>query len=253
MLPQFSPKKKRDFPVKIFIAAALANLFLAALLIIFFRASIASIKESAESRSPLSSPYYQNMTSGDPLVTKVPGLSDFITRPLDGTGDPSAGAENAPVVIALFSDFKCSSCRIGMEASLKAVKEFPEQIKFIWKDFPEADLSSPTWKAALAGRCAAEQNDFFGFASALYSENAPWSDNVFFALAGRIGLNEKNFKDCYLSYEKNKFITDNLTEASALGISGVPAVYVNEKKLTGEISEKTLLEAVKEELKNNNQ
>ncbi|MFA6106931.1 MAG: thioredoxin domain-containing protein [Patescibacteria group bacterium] len=249
MIPRFPKRKKTEFPVKIFIAAALANLFLAALLIIFFRALIAPADKAADERLSLSAFNNQNFSSGDPLLTKIPGLSDLITRPLANSGDPSAGAEGAPVVIALFSDFQCSQCFADLQASLKAVNEFPEKVKFIWKDFPEADIDSPTWKAALAGRCAAEQGDFFGYALALYSENAPWDDNLFSALAGRIGFNERKFKDCFLGREKTKFIIDNLTEAEALGISGVPTVYINNKKLTGEVRYENLKEAVEEELK----
>ncbi|MFA6393917.1 MAG: thioredoxin domain-containing protein [Patescibacteria group bacterium] len=247
MLPQFSLKKKRDFPVKIFIATALANLLLATLLIIFFKAFIMSTKKSA-GRSPSVASYSEDIKSGDPLLTMIPGLNDLITQPLVGSDDPSAGVVDAPIVIALFSDFQCSKCLKSMEASLKAVKEYPKKVKFVWKDFPEASIDSPTWKAALAGRCAAEQGDFFGYASALYSEKVPWEDSLFYALAGRIGLNEKNFKGCYLGREKSKFIVDNLTEAEALGISGVPAVYVNEKKITGEVRYEDLKMAIEEEL-----
>jgi len=250
MIPRFSKRKKAEFPVKIFIAAALANLFLAALLIIFFRVLVAPMDESASGQLSLSAPNSRNSGFGDPLTTKIPSLSDLITRPLADSGDPSAGAGDAAVVIALFSDFQCSSCLSIMSASLKTAEEYPGKVKFIWKDFPEANIDSPSWKAALAGRCAAEQGDFFGYASALYSESAPWDDNLFSALAGRIGFNEKKFKDCFLGREKTKFIIDDLTEAEALGISGVPTVYINDKKLTGEVSEAGLKQAVEEELKN---
>jgi protein-disulfide isomerase len=44
------------------------------------------------------------------------------------------------------------------------------------------------------------------------------------------------FRDCFKNQKTRNLIIDNMTEAEALGIDGIPFMYVNDQQLVGELN-----------------
>jgi len=56
---------------------------------------------------------------------------------VDPAGDPSLGPADAPITIVEFSDFNCPHCqRWHREVSQELLSAYPDQIQFVYKDFP---------------------------------------------------------------------------------------------------------------------
>lgn len=233
MLSKFFKNSKNHLPIKLFVIAALGNFILVMFALFLF---IAASADPAENKNNTDLVYFNKRPeSGDPLMTRVPNFKDYIARPIINSSDPILGKSEVPFTIAQFSDFKCPACASNMENIKKLASRYPDRVRFIWKDFPQSDLNSDTWKAALAGRCGADQGKFWEYEKLIFENNSNLSDQALVELAGRAGMDTDEFKKCYGGYVNNKLLIDNLIEAEALGISGVPTVYVNDKALTGEL------------------
>lgn len=239
-------KNKKKFPTALFITASLASL---ALLPVFFRAFQSALSSSGSDNQTYVIAGSRQPADSDPLITKVPGPKDAIKAPVVTQNDPSLGPADAPVSLVIFSDFQCDYCQ-KQETVLKQLQEqYGDKIRIVWKDYPENDLNSVSFKASLAGRCAQEQGKFWPYHDLLYRAKDLRPDR-FSALAAGLGMDQARFERCLSDNDgrnRNKIMNDIL-EADALDITGVPFIYVNDQELMGQTSLQELKDLIDKEL-----
>lgn len=158
------------------------------------------------------------------------------------------GAENAPVVIVEFSDFTCSFCQLEETRLKQIINLYKDKIRLIWKDYPENDTNSISYEAAKAARCASKQNNFWPYHDLLFLNSKKLNQTKFIELAKELNLDEEKFKECLVSKEINDYIKQNVNEADALEITGVPFIYVNDQEVMGEVNLEELKKMVELEL-----
>lgn len=146
--------------------------------------------------------------------------------------DPYLGPEDAPVVIIEFSDFNCGYCRKWYQESLqKIMDQYPDQIRFVYRDYPLLAESSLT--AAQAAQCAHEQGAFWEFHNALFDREEPRTLETYLLFAEEFDLNVQDFQECYDSERTMEEIENDATFAASLGIRGTPTFFVNGIPLVG--------------------
>jgi len=233
--------KKDNSPAKKFIFLSLTILLLF-MLAVFFILPLAFPNKpnglSENNSEETEKTFYLNKqyNEGDPLLTTVPSLEDMITGPIITDIDPSLGKKNAAVIITIYTDFTCRYCGETIANAFKLQKEFPDKIRIIHKDFPSADKTFKSYQAALACRCAQAQGKFWEMSELLYKNYNNLSQVLFNSLAKNLKLNEAQFKECLDAEAAANLVDDNIKEANALRLSGVPTVYINGQELMGEIS-----------------
>jgi len=237
--------KSENFITVFFIVCSLGAFVLASvfyfLFIVWAKPAVAPVKEAvAENR----------FASPDPLITKIPNLKDVIKRPLLTEVDPYYGSIKSPVQIVIFSDFTCQFC-LKEEKIINDIFEAysEEHILVIRKDYPDGSESSPAWQAAIAGRCADEQDSFWPMHDELFNAGLI-NETVILAAAEKINLNQIYFKNCLTKDRTKQLIRDNIEEANTLDINGVPFIFVNDQEFMGETTFEELKTAVDRELIN---
>ena len=190
----------------------------------------------------------ENYRDNDSLITKRPNLRDMLAGPIISAQDPSIGDKSAPVVIVVFSDFECGFCHRQEENLIKLVKEYKDKIRLVWKDYPLADKNSISFKAALAARCAQKQGEFWPYHDLIFADNNDLNKDEFLKIAGSLNLDIQAFKDCLVGGLPQELILDNIKEANALDINGVPFVYINDQEIMGEAGYDDLKKIIDKEL-----
>lgn len=132
---------------------------------------------------------------GDPLITKVPTLEDYIDEPIVSAADPSIGTDNGKVTVIQFSDFDCKFCQKQENVLKLAQQQFGDKVKFIWKDYPDSDKNSISYQAAIAARCAQMQDKFWQYHDELY-RSRKMSADVFLQIADSLKMNRRQFENC---------------------------------------------------------
>lgn len=244
--------KKIKFSISLFVIASLASLILLSLFFFFLRIKINSFIIKSENKSD--SVYYLNKdyNDGDPLITKIPSLSDILSGPIISELDPSIGNPNSSVAIIYFSDYECDYCH-EQEAVLKNILEkYEDKIRIIWKDYPESNIS---FLSSVAARCAFEQGRFIEYHDLLYErdlynigDNESENKKFFVDLAGEVGLKKNIFKECLDDKEIFQQIFNNILEAQALDIGGIPFIYINDQEIMGASSEEEIIKIIDIEL-----
>jgi len=157
---------------------------------------------------------------------------------LDLKNAPSVGSPAAPVTVVEFADFECPVCRQLHEQLRTLLPNYP-QVKFYFKDFPIEQIHPWAKTAAVAGRCAYQQNpksfwklyDAFYDGQELISAANVWVKAVDFA--GQAGLDEAAFKSCLASPEAAAAIDASVTNAKTLEVTSTPTVFVNGRRVVG--------------------
>src|SRR5207237_4004162 len=111
-------------------------------------------------------------------------------------GFPTRGAAAAPVTIIEFSDFECPYCG-GLFPTLKQVeKNYPQQVRIVYRQFPLANIHPHAQKAAEASLCANEQQKFWEFHDSMFGNQSELSVADLKQRAVDLKLNTQTFNQC---------------------------------------------------------
>jgi protein-disulfide isomerase len=166
----------------------------------------------------------------DPLAETVAQIQSKSAAVL---GDP-----NAPITLVEFADFECPVCRSLHDALRGMLPNYP-QVKVVFKDFPIENLHPWARTAALAGRCAYQQDPrafwklydlFYDNQDVISAENA-WSKvNEYASLSG---LNPETFKSCMTGPQAAAEVDASVANARQLDVRSTPTIFVNGRRLVG--------------------
>ena len=170
---------------------------------------------------------------------------DFIL-PINISGSPFLGKENAPVTIVEFSDFECPYCSETVPLLEEALKKNPDTVKLVFKNMP---LNAHRYAelAARAALAAKEQGKFWEFHNELFSTpklNAQTID----AIAVKLKLDIARFKQDIVSPKIQQEILQDLKDAETAGVTGTPALFINGRALRNR-SLPVIQELIDDELK----
>jgi len=156
---------------------------------------------------------------------------------------PSMGTPDAPVVLVFFSDFQCPFCK--EEAKMlrqNLLSAYPKQVRLYFKDFPLQQIHPWAKMASLAGRCIFRQNPtafweyydwIFEHQQEITLENLK-SKVLEFAQAKQI--DSLQLSRCLDTRATEAEVDKNIAEARALQILSIPTIFVNGRRLTGQVT-----------------
>ena len=171
-------------------------------------------------------------------------LAIALGLPMDVPVDNGAftfGDPNAPITIVEYTDYQCPFCTQHFEQTLPALMEnFVDtgKVYYVVKDFPLTSIHPQAVMAAVAARCANEQDAFAQMHDALFARQSEWSNNanaadVFTGYATEFGLDTDLFTVCLQSSEMETAVLDNMNEGRGFGVNGTPAFFINGTLVSG--------------------
>jgi len=158
----------------------------------------------------------------------------------EALSEMSMGPDNAPVTMIEYSSLGCPHCAAFHRDTLpKIKKEYIDtgKVKLVFKDFP-LSFHEQAMPAALAAECAGEQGNYWEMHDKLFGEQSRWVDNpkaddVLKQFADELGLDTKQFNECYDSRKYEDEINADMQEGIAAGVQGTPAFFINGQFISG--------------------
>lgn len=167
----------------------------------------------------------------------IPQQSPAQTAPKALLDEPAQGADDAPVTIIEFADFRCGFCLRHFTQTLPILKEeYIEmgKVRYVYRNFPILGVQS-RW-AALAAECAHEQGRFWEYHDKLFAlaqQGQEFVRSRLKSVAAELGLDSAQFDSCL---DSSKYL-DEVQEDFALGqnegVTGTPAFLINGELLIG--------------------
>jgi len=200
---------------------------------------------AVEVKSPDGSDTVKMFLSADGRYLIRGEVNDLTTDPLadniakfDLKGAPVLGDPKAPISIVEYGDFECPVCRNFHDAVRGLLPKYP-QVKLVFKDFPLDVIHPWARTAALAGRCAYQQDPkaFWKLYDLIYDNqdliSASNAYDKMLDLAGRAGLNTDTFKSCLSGSQAAAEVDASLANGKLLDVRSTPTVFVNGRRLGG--------------------
>ncbi len=166
--------------------------------------------------------------------------------------NPTIGPEDAPITIIEFSEYQCPYCEQNVEPMKQILEKYPDDIRFIFRDFP-LDFHANARPAAYSAEAAGKQGKYFEYHDLLFEMQEDWSElndatSKFIEYAKILELDIDKFKKDINSKGIKDNVDEDLKYGQSLGITGTPTIYINNNQLVGVQTFEALEEAVLEHL-----
>jgi protein-disulfide isomerase len=170
----------------------------------------------------------------DTLIKIGKSVDDFEVKSIataPGTR-PTRGPNNAKVTLQLFSDFQCPFCKRLEPTIEELVKEFPTELKIVWRHLPlpfheHAMLAAEASEAVFAQKGS---KGFWQFHDGVFS-NQEQDDGLsrenLERIAQGIGVDMTRFRSELDEGTYRKIVESDVEVSKAADISGTPASVIN--------------------------
>lgn len=164
-------------------------------------------------------------------------------RPLEN--GKAVGNPNAKVMIEVYEDFQCPSCKEYVNSVEKQLTESTYisdgQVYYVFRQYPFIDSNSVTkesHQAANASMCALEQERFWDYHDILFANQGTvenggsFNDKRLQAFAESLGLDMTAFNACFGADKYSADIEADFQKGETAGVTGTPTVFLNGTKVS---------------------
>jgi protein-disulfide isomerase len=169
---------------------------------------------------------------------------------IDVQNRPIRGNPNAPVTVITFDDLECPYCaRMHMQLFPQTMALYGDNVRFIYKDYPLAEIHPWAIHAAVDANCLAAQNSdsFWKYVDYVHAHpeemssedhNVHYSFSALDRIARQMGtlakMDEPALDACLTKQDETK-VRKSMAEGEALNLEGAPAVFVNGQLINGAV------------------
>ena len=142
------------------------------------------------------------------------------------------GAENGKVTIIKFSDYQCPFCAQSNPLIKQVLEAYPNEVKFVYKQFPLTSIHPNAMPAATAVLAAKKQGKYWEMHDILFENYRNLGPDQLEVYAKQVpGLDVEKWKVDMKDPEIAKQIQVEIDEAKAAGVTGTPTFFVNGKRV----------------------
>lgn len=205
------------------------------------------IAAAAPTQQAAAAPTDTNPTAEDPTAAAP-------TQPVkavDEKVDHIRGNKNAKVTLIEYADFECPYCSKHAATLDQILKDYPNDVRLVFRNFPLLSLHEEAEKAAEAAECAGVQGKYWEMHDEIFKANTAGTMSVdqWKKVAASLKLDTAKFNTCLDSGETAARVSQDETDGMAAGVQGTPATFVNGQLVEGAVPIASLKSLIDAELK----
>ena len=172
-----------------------------------------------------------------PTTRSAPATSDAssaLDRPTATFINPARGPREAPVTVVTFGDYQCLACSDQEKTLTDLSEKYGDRLRVVWKDLPNTALHPQSLDAALAARCAGEQDMFWPYHDQLFARQSELTQSgIYERVAQQLNLDGTTFETCLKDQRTKPLISKDIEEAIALGLDATPFTFIGTQRFSG--------------------
>ena len=158
--------------------------------------------------------------------------------------DHIQGAKNAPVTLVEYGDYECPVCGAAYPIVKDIQKIMGDKMRFVFRNFPLAQMHPHAVGAAEAAESANAQGKFWQMHDMLFENQGNLTEKDLLGYGEKLGLDANQFAtDLQTAAYKDKIQSD-LESGAESGVNGTPTFFINGTRFDGEWKNGKLLEAL---------
>jgi formate-nitrite transporter family protein len=160
--------------------------------------------------------------------------------------DHVLGPADAPVTLLEYGDYECPFCRGAFRDVHRLLDRYPGRIRFVFRNFPLAQVHPHAEMAAEAAEAAAAQGKFWEMYELLLQDTSALDLDSLLTYAERLGLDVARFRNEVMGNVYTERISRDIDEGIRNGVNQTPKFYVNGRRIDGKFPMEGLVEAVRD-------
>ena len=164
-----------------------------------------------------------------PRQTQEPEVPGLIGSTIPVQDEPWMGSPNARVTIVEISDYHCPFCKRHTQQVFPQISaEYVQsgKARYVFVDYPIAQLHPNAARSHEAAACAAEQGKFWQMHASIFGSPPAKEDSVLTAQAQKVGLDTAKFTACLTSGRYKDAVKESASRIEKMGIAGTPMTVI---------------------------
>lgn len=175
-------------------------------------------------------------------------LSAEVMAKIAGSGQPSAGPEDAKVTVVEFSDFQCPYCSKTAKTLDRVKTEYKDKpVRLVFRQFP-LNFHKDAHLAAQAALEAHKQGKFWPFHDKLFENQRNLKRGDLEKFAKEVGLDVAAFKAALDGSTYKAAVDADMELGKEVQVTGTPTVFVNGKRIANPSVYENVSKAIDEAL-----
>src|SRR5215213_6610709 len=128
------------------------------------------------------------------------------------------GQADAPVTLLMYGDYEDEATARANEAVKKLIDEFPDELRFTYRHFPQTQIHQRAMKAAEASLAAAQEGKFWEMHNRLFERRKHLGTISLKEYAREVGVVNKKFLDELVNSKYSWNVREDQLEAWDKGV-----------------------------------
>jgi protein-disulfide isomerase len=165
-------------------------------------------------------------------------------RPDVSTSDHRAGPDDAPVTLVEYGDYECPYCGQAYPIVKQVRTALGRQLRFVFRNFPLAEVHPHALHAAETAEAAASQRKFWEMHDMLFEHQRALDDTHLLQYAKQLGLDVERVRRELEAGTDIDGIEADFRSGVRSGVNGTPTFFVNGLRLEGPWNFEGLMDAI---------
>jgi protein-disulfide isomerase len=159
-------------------------------------------------------------------------------------GDYTQGPATAPVTLVEYGDFECPYCGQAYPMVKALRQRLGNQLRFVWRNFPLAQVHRHAQLAAEAAEAAGAQRAFWGMHDFLFENQDTLGASLYLRAAKTLRLDVDRFRHDLLDHTYAGRVREDFLSGARSGASGTPTFFINGRRYDGSLDIESLAAAI---------
>jgi len=155
--------------------------------------------------------------------------------------DHAIGLPTASVTIVEYGDYECPDCLNAVGIIEEVRQSLGDQLRFIFRHFPQSSVHPHASAAAEAAEAAADQGKFWEMHRALFQHQKELVEIDFSHLALTLGLEIYKFEISRSLQQHHRRIRTDFEGGLRSGVTKTPTFFVNGRRYDGPIDARSII------------
>ncbi|HEY8927028.1 MAG TPA: thioredoxin domain-containing protein [Polyangia bacterium] len=155
------------------------------------------------------------------------------------------GPADAPLTLLEYGDFECPFCGQAFHELERLERTVGDQVRFVFRHFPLAQLHPHARMAAEAAEAAGAQGKFWEMHDTLFTNQQALDPSDLLTYADDIGLDRPRFSRDLQEHRFAPKVRRDFMQGVRSGVNGTPTIFVNGERWNGHFTAAALLTAIR--------
>ena len=158
--------------------------------------------------------------------------------------DHIQGNPNARLTLLEYGDYECPYCGAAYPIVKQVQKRMGDRMRFVFRNFPLAQIHPHAEQAAEAAEAAGGQGKFWEMHDTLYEHQDALDALHLIAYAADLGLDVEQFEEDLAAHTYAGRVREDFLSGIRSGVNGTPTFFINGRRHDGSYDLPTLLAAL---------